>query len=1076
MKLLRLAFCALLALAGAALAWRVQNGVETGLYALLDPGRRSVMSALADNLNGQIRVLVEGPSWEAVKGPADDFRALLHKLGKAGDAKEPKAGASLRDTIAYLAPRTGGLLTDETRARLLAGRYGEVATNAASLLFSGFTPPLFSVKKDPFLLATDYVTHLERRDDRGWTLRDGDPAIERDGKCCLMLVGETGGDLSAGERVKEIFERARAFDAKGGPVRVFCSGAPFHACLAVESSKREINVLSGISLAIVLALGWLLFRSVRFVPPVLFALGSGFLVATAALFLGFARPHLISFVFGTSLIGLGVDYTYHVLAAGGARRILRSLTFSLLTTLACFAPLFFSAVDVLRQMALFTTTGLVTIFAAVTLFFRSTDPDSILTQRRRDAENGVLGEEGARRSKMPCTSPCLCASVLKKAGWVYGLLALVLVCGVFRLRFGNDISRFYKADPYLAAGEARLYDLGRAASTHYLIVAGDSVQDALEREEAAGVKGLSAIIPSLKRQRENAALVAALHQKVGRAYTALTGLPVSVPVQNDDSFLDPEQVTDPLLLRLIRPMLVRSGEKVLLVSPEPNGKETPTRPGVETFDVKQALIDLFDEYAAETYRLLGVSFCVLVVLLVALFRRNFFRYLLPTAAAIAVSLGVLGWCGVQLNFFHALCFFVFVGLGLDYTIFHLGQHDDRTRRAVLFSFLTSFTGLGMLAFTSFSVTASMGITLALGLFFAYVFSFIWARLQDPGHSASAEDAGWYAQREQSAGAVRLQILWLVYRFLGKNVLKLVVTVVMLFIYPFAKPARRSLRKFYSVLAESSTKTAPFNSFPLPSSPLPPHPSPFTLHLSPFTLFRHLLGFAWSLVDKMDACTLRRALPRMTVRDDAGARAFFQLVAEKKGAFLISTHVGTIEVLPALASASPQTLFNSSTLQLFNFSTFQPPFVHAFQQMGHDAVFTKLFVKHLDTTNFALHAVEDIGVVTAVQMQEAIGRGELVLMAGDRVSAGSPNATLPHDFLGRPCVWPKGVFVFARLMEAPIFFVTCVRTGWNAYEVHFDAPMMNPRPKEILDAYARFLEAETRAHPDQWYHFHDFFHE
>ena len=166
---------------------------------------------------------------------------------------------------------------------------------------------------------------------------------------------------------------------------------------------------------------------------------------------------------------------------------------------------------------------------------------------------------------MPCTSPCLCASVLKKAGWVFGLFALVLVCGVFRLRFGNDISRFYKADPYLAAGEARLYDLGRAASTHYLIVAGDSVQDALEREEAAGVKGLSAIIPSLKRQRENAALVAALHQKVGCAYTALTGLPVSAPAPNGGSFLDPEQVTDPLLLRLIRPMLVRSGEKVLLV-------------------------------------------------------------------------------------------------------------------------------------------------------------------------------------------------------------------------------------------------------------------------------------------------------------------------------------------------------------------------------------------------------------------------------------------------------------------------------------------------------------------------------
>jgi predicted LPLAT superfamily acyltransferase len=102
------------------------------------------------------------------------------------------------------------------------------------------------------------------------------------------------------------------------------------------------------------------------------------------------------------------------------------------------------------------------------------------------------------------------------------------------------------------------------------------------------------------------------------------------------------------------------------------------------------------------------------------------------------------------------------------------------------------------------------------------------------------------------------------------------------------------------------------------------------------------------------------------------------------------------------------------------------------------------------------------------MQAASGRGDLVLMAGDRVSAGS-RAVLRHDFLGRPCAWPKGVFTFARLMESPVFFVTCVRTGWNAYEVHFEQA-----EGDVFDAYVRFLERETCARPDQWHHFHDFF--
>ena len=73
------------------------------------------------------------------------------------------------------------------------------------------------------------------------------------------------------------------------------------------------------------------------------------------------------------------------------------------------------------------------------------------------------------------------------------------------------------------------------------------------------------------------------------------------------------------------------------------------------------------------------------------------------------------------------------------------------------------------------------------------------------------------------------------------------------------------------------------------------------------------------------------------------------------------------------------------------------------------------------------------------------------------------------FLGRDCVWPKGVFRFAKMMEAPVYAIVCVKTGWNAYEAR--AVRLEG---ELLDDYVRFLEAETRAHPDQWYQFYRFF--
>ena len=94
-----------------------------------------------------------------------------------------------------------------------------------------------------------------------------------------------------------------------------------------------------------------------------------------------------------------------------------------------------------------------------------------------------------------------------------------------------------------------------------------------------------------------------------------------------------------------------------------------------------------------------------------------------------------------------------------------------------------------------------------------------------------------------------------------------------------------------------------------------------------------------------------------------------------------------------------------------------------------------------------------------------------IMAGDRVSAGS-KSVLKHRFMGRDCVWPKGVYRFAKLMESPVFAVTCVSTGWNRYEVHFAA--LDQDSSAMLDGFVSFLERETLAYPGQWYQFYDFF--
>ncbi len=841
-----------------------RDGVESDVYALIgdDTG---IISALARKTASIYRVYCEDDKLY------DECRAVA----EFAQIVDPKG------TYELIRTHGKGLLSDKSRELLLANETNRIMRSAMRRDYSGIG--LFPKADDPFYFLHDFVMDFKSLQ----------PKAE-------ILVGHRS-------PVKGLIELARK-----NP-KVHLSGSPFHTYLATESSKREINLLGFISLFAVFVLGFALFRTLRFAFPMVLAIGVGFLVGTAAVLLLPGRPHILTFLFGTSLIGLGVDYCYHSLH--GCSR--SSLAGALITTSLAFSPLIFSSVHVLREMAVFTIAGLIAIYAFVLCAFKRIEEVEI----KLNLSNKFW-------------------HYFKFVKWI---VAVIAIAGLMRLHFGNDVSEFHEMDPLMAAGEKAVAEVSGVDKVKFALVDLDDWQ------------------------KENAKLKAKMGVEVKGEFLSAADLPDWMTLEKD-------------------------GRTMVIL---------PSKDGV---DLKAQLNAMFDRFAIEVKFMLLVAFIVLFAVLAFATRKRFFEYALPIVLAVVATAGVLGWLGETINFFHLICFFVLVGLGIDYTIFHKSEDAaSSSARVVLYSFLTSLVGLGMLAFTSFKVTRSMGLTLAVGLFFAYIFSV--------GSSREAKHTMWHNQKEQSAGKLRILFMWHVYRLFGKSLAKLVTFVIVLFIYPFAKPARRAIAQFRE-------KTG--------------------LKVS---AFKTILFFAWSMLDKTDACTLAKNLPKVSVKGDKRWM--------EGGAFLISTHLGAIETLPALRKGN--------TIK-----------VHAFQQMTHNAIFTRLFAHYLDPNQLTLHAVEDIGVETAVEMKAAIERKELVLMAGDRPSANS-TATLTHEFFGHSCKWPKGVFKFAELMEAPVYAITSVSVGWNEYEVH-----AQKLGSDMLGDYVRFLENEVRAYPHEWYQFYPFF--
>ncbi|MCQ2368329.1 MAG: hypothetical protein MJ109_04905 [Kiritimatiellae bacterium] len=876
--------------------------INTDIPSLI--GGDAEIVSLARKSSNTLRVLCDTPAAVEAAKSVFDFDTPI----------DPKSMYML------LSEKGEGVLGDKARRLLGDGETKKIERAAKRRDFMGVG--LFPKAIDPYYFLNDFVLELKAYK----------PELPEGAE---LLYGSCRGKGSS-VKTKNLLSLAK----KRRDIHL--SGSPFHTLIATERTKREVNFLGVISIAAVFVLGFLLARTWRIFPLLFLALTLGFAAAILVVILVFKSIHIVTILFGTSLIGLGVDYCYHGFMEPEKKK---ELTSALVTTSLAFVPLFFSGVAALSQMALFTIVGIVVIYIFVILTadrfaIRKDFGQKILSSPREYADDKSLLPE------------------LPKTTWqiLKGIAFVALIAFSGPMYYDNSPDAFYKPDSFLAENEEAVKKVSNPDSLGFSLV---DLED---------------------WQRENLELK-----------KKLRGVGDVAPYQPliTSSDLPPQ-------------MTVNIGGRSKLILP---GER----------NLKDELEKLLNGFALKSYY--GLVLAVLAITLVAIviYRFSFLRIVGPIIAALILTFCTLPIFGEKINFFHILSLFIVMGLGIDYSIFHfqlnhrLAPRPNKT--VVFFSFLTSLLGFGLLGLTSFPVTRSMGLTIALGLVYSYLLSL--PSKKSPS-SINTPAGAWHSQSEQSAGKLRIMLIFWIYKYLGKSAAKLLFFPAFLFIYPFCRPAKAALEDFYRVTGLKGS------------------------------VFKQLLSFAWSMIDKTDACSLNKNPPKIKLKGD--------LDWMKGGCFLLSTHLGCIEVLPALRSEYP----GASK-------------VNAFQQLGHDAVFTEIFLKYMDKDQLTLHAVEDIGVETAANMKEAIERGEIVLMAGDRPSAGS-KAVLKHKFFGHVCEWPKGVFRFAKLMESPVYAITMVKTGWSSYEVHAKKLDVS----ELLPQYVEFLESEVSAYPEQWYNFYQYF--
>lgn len=751
------AFGAVVLFAAAVFGRQVARGLhyDTSLLSLLPKdAQRPLVTLAVDRMaeagSRQAVLLVGAKDPEVAARGADAAAAKLE-----GEAGVDRVTARIQGDVVGLArdfylPYRYQLLTPAQRDRLQSTTDEALIAQALEALYSPVAPPrLASLEADPLNLFTEAL--LARAGQSALHPEAGHLVLEDGGRTfAAVLVELSQGGLSMGTQreVTRAFDQAVAAARDAGASQVLRAGFVFHSAEAARQAEHEMSTIGlGSLLGVVLLILWV-FRSFKPLGLILLPIAVGSVTALGLSQLLFDRLHLLTFVFGTSIIGVAVDYGILFLCGRVAdgpwdalqrrRAILPAVGTALATSLLAYAALAAMPFPILRQMGVFTMIGLGAAWLTAVLWVPP------LSRRiRTSAGAGLAGLLRRARDGWP------------RVGESRALVALLLLLvagaliGLWRLHPDDDVHGLYASSPALVREQAEVERLLRlpSAGQFFLVTAKDE-ETLLEREEAlteelgslqaegnlGGFQAVTRFVPSARSQRADRELAwgrlfgpdgiaPALFEKLGSPETAAlarTQAEAVEPPLTVETWLG-----SPLSLPFRALWLGKTAEGYasLVTVSGASTQEALTaiaarHDGVEYVDHLKDVSSLLTGFRTQITWLLAVGYAVVSLLLIWRYRQEAWRALAPALLACLLTAGALGWLGVAFNLFCVFGLLLSLDMGVDYGVYMQERGAGDFRVSVLSASLAAITTLlsfGLLALSHTPALRGFGLTVLLAI-------------------------------------------------------------------------------------------------------------------------------------------------------------------------------------------------------------------------------------------------------------------------------------------------------------------------------------------------------------------------
>lgn len=289
-----------------------------------------------------------------------------------------------------------------------------------------------------------------------------------------------------------------------------------------------------------------------------------------------------------------------------------------------------------------------------------------------------------------------------------------------------------------------------------------------------------------------------------------------------------------------------------------------------------------------------------------------------------------------------------------------------------------------------------------------------------------------------------------YQICGRRFLRIMLYPVVFFIFIFATRARYCSYDYLKTVYQFKIEKGDFDM----TKP------------NYFSVFHHIFLFANSLADRIESWSGRLTFNKLNFKTKEAANEAISFLQQKKGIFLISSHLGNIEALRAFTK-----IYSEQEIK-----------VNALVQSDCTPDFNELMRKINPNFSTNLISANNVGIDDMIMIKDKLQQGEIVVAAGDRTASKNPDKVIETKFLNRIAKFPVGVFTLASLVESPIYFVFCLKAeGDKSYDFYLyraqtdissSAKRKANLPK-IVGEYAMRLESICTRYQYQWYNFFDF---